>query len=166
MSARIDILNRSLARKTEEIDDKISAYFDAVRCANGQPLNDKRDGHKTLAKWDRQNDSIRRLAESIEKTKAAIEREQTAERRAQEVAESLPEPIKRELDSGLLTQWRKHPQTFFVTGVDKARIVLLDDGRLAYRYAREITDADQRKKFAQTYNALRAEIAKATGEQS
>jgi len=159
MSKRLEILNRSLERKIEAMDAKIGAHFDSVRSANGQPLNDKRNGRATMASWDRQNDAIRSIADGIEKTKAAIEREQAKILRVESVADSLPGPIKREIAAGLLTQWRKHPRTFFVAGVDKARIVLLDDGRLAHRYAASITDADQRRTFARTYNALSKEVA-------
>ncbi len=159
MSKRLEILQRSLERKTEAMDAKIGAHFDSVRSANGQPLNDKRNGRTTLAQWDRQNEAIRTIADGIEKTKAAIEREQAAIGRVESAAEFLPQPIKREVAAGLLTQWRKHPRAFFVAGVDKARIVLLDDGRLAHRYAASITDADQRRKFARTFNALSAEVA-------
>ena len=159
MSARLEILKQSLARKTEAMDAKIAAHFDAVRSANGQPLNDKRNGRATMAQWDRQNDAIRGIADGIERTKAAIGREQSAIERVNFVADALPEPIKREIATGLLTQWRKHPRTFFVTGVDKARIVLLDDGRLAHRYVASITDAGQRRTFARAFNALSKELA-------
>lgn len=159
MSRRLEILQRSLERKTEAMDAKIGAHFESVRSANGQPLNDKRNGRATMAGWERQNDAIRSVADGIEKTKAAIEREQSAIDRVEAAAASLPEPVKREIAAGLLTQWRKHPRTFFVAGVDKARIVLLDDGRLAHRYAASITDAGQRRTFARTFNALSKEVA-------
>ena len=159
MSCRLDILKRSLARKAEAMDEKIGAHFDSVRAANGQPLNDKRNGRATMAQWDRQNDAIRSIADGIEKTKAAIEREQSAIERVNSVADVLPEPIKRQMASGLLVQWRKHPRTFFVAGVDKARIVLLADGRLAHRYVASITDAGQRRTFARTFNMLSKELS-------
>ena len=159
MSSRLDILKRSLARKTESMDEKIGAHFESVKSANGQPLNDKRNGRATLDRWGRQNEGIRSIAGEIEKTKAAIEREQSAIDRVNSVADALPEPIKRQMASGLLVQWRKHPRTFFVAGVDKARIVLLADGRLAHRYVASITDADQRRKFARTFNRLSTELS-------
>lgn len=158
-SARLEILKRSLSKKTEAFDLRMGAHFESVKSANGQPLNDKRNGGTTLAKWDRQNDSLRNLSKGIEKTKAAIEREESQIQRVESAAESFPDPIKREIASGHLVQWRKHPRTFFVAGVEKARIVLLDDGRLAHRYVSSITDAEQRKTFARTYNQLSAEIA-------
>lgn len=158
-SPRLEVLRRSLARKTEALDAKLSEHFASVKAANGQPLNDKRNGAATLSKWDRQNEAIRRMAEGIEKTKAAIEREESAVRRVADVSGALPAPIRDAVTSGLLQQWRKHPNTFFVSGVEKARIVLLEDGRLAHRYASSITDADQRRIFAQTYNRLSHEVA-------
>lgn len=158
-SPRLEILRRSLARKQAALDAKISEHFASVKAANGQPLNDKRNGAATLSKWDRQNESIRRMADGIEKTKAAIEREESAIRRVAGVSGALPAPVSDAVTSGLLQQWRKHPKTFFVAGVDKARIVLLDDGRLAHRYVTSITCADQRRIFAQTYNRLSHEVA-------
>lgn len=77
MSKRLEILQGSLAKKTALFDQKLQAHMDDVKSANGQPLNDKRNGGKTLGRWDRQNDSLRTLNESIEATKAAIEREKT-----------------------------------------------------------------------------------------
>lgn len=156
-SKRLEVLQASLARKTAALDQKIAEHFAAVRQANGQPLNDKRNGAATLARWERQNAAIRKLSEGVEKTKAAIERETAAIERTRAV--QLPEPIERDIKSGLIAQWRKHPNTFFVSGVDKARLVLLDDGRLAHRYVTAITDPDQRKTFAQTYNRLSQEVA-------
>jgi len=147
------------------IEARIADHFDSVKSANGQPLNDKRNGRKTLDRWERQSDSIRKLSEGIEKTRAAIEREQAALDRVSSAAADLPGAVKREIESGLLQQWRKHPRTFFVTGVDKARIVLLDDGRLAHRYTNLVTDPEQRKILAKTFNSLSAELDRVKGAQ-
>lgn len=156
MSKRLDQLERSLERKQDAVNDKIAAHFECVKSANGQPLNDKRNGQATRVSWERQNDVIRRLLSEIEKTEAAIEREKSAIARVESV--TLPAPINRAIAEGRLRQWRKHPKTFFVDGVDEARIVLLDDGRLAHRHVSAITCADQWRKFAKTYNELRAEM--------
>jgi hypothetical protein len=158
-SPRLQVLRRSLARKNEAMDAKISEHFASVKAANGQPLNDKRNGAATLSKWDRQNESIRRIAEEIEKTKAAIDREISSISRVAKASDSLPTPIRDAVASGLLQQWRKHPNTFFVSGVDKSRIVLLQDGRLAHRYAKSISCADQRRIFAHAYNRLAEEVS-------
>lgn len=159
LASRLDVLKASLARKEAKLDERINAHFQDVKAANGQPLNDKREGGKTLSRWDRQNDAIRKLYEGVDLTKRAIEREEAAMKRVAEAADELPPAIRSKLDDGTLIQWRKHPRTFFVAGVDKARMVLLDDGRLAHRYVREITDAEQRRTFARTYNALARELA-------
>lgn len=156
-SPRLRVLEESLAKKQARFDERIGQHFDAVRATNGQPLNDKRNGASTLKKWERQNNALRSDQESIEVTRAAIEREVATIERIAAVA--LPEAIMQALADGRLVQWRKHPTTFFVNGVGKARIVLLPDGQVAHRYASQIKDAAQHKVFAKTYNALRAAIA-------
>lgn len=155
MSARMEVLKRSLERKQAAFDARLSAHFDAARATNGQPLNDKRNGAATLKQWDRQNNALRSAQAGIEATQAAIEREAaTIERIA---AVELPAAIQSRIDAGELSQWRKHPHTFFVAGVEKARIVLLPDGRVAHRYVRCIPDPEQRRVFARVYNAIHAE---------
>lgn len=156
-SHRLRVLKASLAKKQAAFDARLAVHFDAVRATNGQPLNDKRNGVATLRQWERQNDALRSAQAGIEVTQAAIEREAaTIERIA---AVGLPAAIQSRIDTGELVQWSKHPTTFFVTGVEKARIVLLPDGQVAHRYASQIKDAAQHKVFAKTYNALRAAIA-------
>lgn len=155
-SPRLRVLKASLEKKQARFDERIGQHFAAVRAANGQPLNDKRNGASTLKKWAKQEDALRSLQEGIETTSRAIERERSAIARAAEV--DLPDAIKRGIADGLLIQWRKHPTTFFVAGVEKARIVLLPDGQVAHRYARCITDPEQRRVFARVYNAIHAEI--------
>lgn len=155
MSARMEVLQRSLERKQAAFDARLSAHFDAVRATNGQPLNDKRNCAATLRQWERQNDALRSAQASIEVTHAAIDREVATIERIAAVA--LPDAIQSRIDAGELSQWRKHPTTFFVTGVEKARIVLLPDGQVAHRYARCITDPEQRRVFARVYNAIHEE---------
>ncbi len=155
-SPRLRVLEESLAKKQAQFDERLAQHFADVRSANGQPLNDKRNGVATLNKWERQNDALRAAQASIEVTQAAIEREAaTIERVA---AVELPKAIKSRIDTGVLSQWRKHPTTFFVSGVEKARIVLLPDGRVAHRYVRCIPDPEQHRVFARVYNAIHAEI--------
>jgi hypothetical protein len=61
------------------------------------------------------------------------------------------------VESGELVQWRKHPHTFFVPGVDKARIVW-DEKRkvVAHKFVSEITVQEQRTKFVRIFNPLGA----------
>ena len=76
MSKRLEILKNSLAKKEQDLANRFDTHFKTVKQANGQPLNDKRNGQATLNKWDRQSDGIRTAQESIEKTKRAIEFEE------------------------------------------------------------------------------------------
>ena len=47
----------------------------------------------------------------------------------------------------------------FVDGVDKARIIWDNKKKVVmHKFASSITDADQRKKFAQIYNSLHTAI--------
>ncbi|MCP1651658.1 hypothetical protein [Pseudomonas nitroreducens] len=157
MSRRLEILRASLAKKEALFDQKLSAHMESVKAANGQPLNDKRNGSATLEKWDRQNDALRTLDASIDKTKRAIEREEAKIATVQAVA--LPDCIKALIDSGVLTQWRKHPRFFFVSGVDKARITLMDNGQIGHRYLSSITTKEQYAIFRDTFNTLKAQLS-------
>ena len=73
MTKRLEVLKASLVKKEAELDRRMQAHFDTVKEANGQPLNDKRNGQATLNKWEKQNDAIRNQQAEIEKTKRAIE---------------------------------------------------------------------------------------------
>jgi len=72
MSKKLEILKQSLAKKEEQLNAKLDTHFATVKQANGQPLNDKRNGQATLNKWERQNEGIRTMQKSIEATKQAI----------------------------------------------------------------------------------------------
>ena len=155
---RLDILNASLAKKQALVDAKISGHFSSVAEANGQPLNDKRNGAATMREWERQNDSIRAAIAGVEVTKAAIEREENKISNCEAANEKIPKPILDLVRDGVLTQWRKHPETFFVVGVEKARIVWVEKKGLCNRYYSECIDKEQRAKFAQVFNDLKAKI--------
>jgi hypothetical protein len=47
MSKKLEILSRSLEKKQLELQRLIDAHIQGVRQANGQPLNDKRNGAAT-----------------------------------------------------------------------------------------------------------------------
>ena len=57
MTKRLEVLKASLVKKEAELDRRMQAHFDTVKQANGQPLNDKRNGQATLNKWDKQNNA-------------------------------------------------------------------------------------------------------------
>lgn len=152
---RLEILEESLKKKQQLFDRRLQNHFDTVKQTNGQPLNDKRNGHATLDKWDRQNESLRRLQGEIEKTEAAIERERGKILHVETVKETLPAEMLALVESGALIQWRKSPNTFFVPGVDKARIIWDAKKRIvAHKFANTLTDREQRKRFADVYNPL------------
>jgi hypothetical protein len=153
---RLEILENSLLKKEALFDEKLQSHFDAVRQANGQPLNDKRNGQATLNKWERQNGSLRKLQGGIEATKAAIEREEETIKHVKNVTENLPKEITDMLDSGILIQWRKYPNIFFVKEVDKARIIWDAKKKIvAHKFVNAIS-GEQRKKFAEIFNTLYA----------
>lgn len=160
-SKRLEILKQSLIKKEELFSDRLQNHIDTVKQANGQPLNDKRNGRATLNKWDRQNDALRNIQEGIEKTKRAIEKEEGKIFDVEHAKGSLPAEILKLVESGELIQWRKHPNTFFVPGVDKARIVWTKDKVIAHKFTSEVTDKEQWKIFARTFNALRAALIEA-----
>jgi hypothetical protein len=167
MNSRLTVLQQSLAKKEAAFDAKLDQHFLSVKATNGQPLNDKRNGAATMRRFDSQNDSLRTAKQGIERTKEAIERERSKIANTERVADTLPQAVKDRLTDGTLEQWRKHPTTFFVVGVAKARIVVLDGGKvIAHRYLSSITDPEQRRIFARTFNELRALVAQATGSTS
>lgn len=152
---RLEILEESLKKKQQLFDRRLQDHFDTVKQTNGQPLNDKRNGRATLDKWDRQNESLRRLQDGIEKTKMAIERERGKMLHVDAAKETLPAEILALIESGALIQWRKYPNMFFVPGVDKARIIWDAKKRIvAHKFANTLTDREQRKRFADVYNPL------------
>jgi hypothetical protein len=137
---KLKILEASLVKKEALLEARFEAHFASVKQANGQPLNDKRNGQATLNKWERQNEAIRNQQESIERTKRAIEKEKYKIIGVEGAKETLPKCILDMIESGQLIQWRKHPNTFFVKGVDKARIVWDDKKKLIFtRYKNTIT---------------------------
>ncbi len=161
MSKRLEILKKSLAKKEQELQRRLDEHFATVKQANGQPLNDKRNGSATLKKWEKQNDGIRNVQTSIEKTKQAIEIEGNKVLEVELSKKYIPKEILQLVESGELIQWRKYPHTFFVHGVDKARIVWIEKTKqVAHKFLNEIPTIDQRKKFAQVFNLLAKQLKK------
>lgn len=157
--SRLEILKASLIKKEALLDKKFETHFADVRQANGQPLNDKRNGRSTLNRWDRQSDALRNLKQGIEKTKRAIEIEEGKIVDTEAAKKTFPKVILDLIETGDLIQWRKHPNTFFVSGVDKARIVWNSKNKvITHRYTSEVTDKEQWRKFAKTFNLIRAAL--------
>jgi hypothetical protein len=152
---KMQILKESLKKKEQQFDERLNEHFGSVKQANGQPLNDKRNGRATINKWEKQNDALRNLKDSIEKTKKAIEIEEGKIYAVENSKEYIPSEILELITSGELIQWRKYPNIFFVNGVNKARIIW-DSKRkkVAHKFTDTLTDKEQRKKFATIYNKL------------
>lgn len=152
MSRRLEILKSSLAKKESMFNQRLQQHFDTVKEANGQPLNDKRNGRATLNKWDKQSEGLRNIERSIQRTKDAIEKEEMKIAIAESV--SIPVYLQEAIDAGLITQWRKHPRFFFVTGVKHGRIVLNEEtGALSYRYLNKISK-EEYPIFRDVFNKL------------
>jgi hypothetical protein len=157
-SKRLAILQGSLTKKEADLNRRFDEHFADVRSANGQPLNDKRNGPSTMARWERQSDSIRSSMTGIEKTKRAIEREKNLIDNVNSL--ELPPAIKTAMESGNITQWRKHPNRFFVKGVEKGRIVYFPEtGTIGHHYLNDIPK-EQYPLFRDTYNQLRKDLRK------
>lgn len=158
MSKKLDILTESLKKKESVLDDKFNTHFDTVAQANGQPLNDKRNGHKTLAKWEKQNDDIRNQMASIEKTKNAIEREEQLIANVESFI--VPKFLAHFIESGQIIQWRKYPNRFFVNGVDKGRLIWdIKKQKLLYSHLTSVPK-DQIAKFKEVARIVFAEYRK------
>ena len=153
---RLEILENSLAKKEAELVQRINTHYDDVMSANGQPLNDKRKGRVTMDRWERQCRAIANQKESVEKTKQAIEKEK--DKIAWVELFTVPAPIQELLDTGVLTQWRRHPNYFFVKGVERARIVY-ENGKIYARYHTEIPDQQQYAIYRDVFNSLAKKIA-------
>lgn len=156
MTNRLDILQASLDKKIAKLDALIQAHFDTVQQANGQPLNDKRNGQATLNKWQKQNDAISRQCLEIEKTKRAIEAEEYKIRKC-EVA-VYPACFEQLINDGTLVQWRKYPNRFFVRGVDKARIIWDAKKGLLNSYYKAIPNQEQQELFKAVWYRLKDEL--------
>lgn len=160
MSDQLEILRASLEKKEAKLDAMIGAHFADVRQTNGQPLNDKRGGAATMRRWEKQNDALRNQQAEIEKTQNAIEREELKRKWVDRVTETIPQPILDLIADGTLNQWKKHPNTFFVAGIDRARIVWdIKKRQIGVRYFDEVKDPEQRRRFVALFNALKEAIA-------
>lgn len=166
-SKRLNILKSSLAKKEQQFKDKLQNHFNTVKQSHGQPLNDKRDGARTLRKWEKQNESLLNLQKSIEKTKNAINKEEGKIKDVEFANTFIPAEIQKLVKTGELIQWRKYPHIFFVNGVDKARIIWDNKKKVvAYKYFGQIKDnssstaKEQKSKFARIYNKLNAVLNK------
>ena len=156
MTKRLKILQDSLAKKKAKLEQRLAQHFADVRSANGQPLNDKRNGNATLNRWERQNQAIINLQKSIEKTKKAIELEEFRIWDVDRTKNVLPQIFHDMIANREIVQWRKHPTRFFIPGIEKTRIVYNPKNNslsIAYKqYA--MIDQNTWSKFAKIFNKI------------
>jgi len=156
MATRREILEASLKKKQDKFDQDLSIHMDDVRGAQGEPMAGHSGGEKVLSRWEKQNKSLKRQNDSIEKTKRALEREDDRDYNKQQAANLLKEMPKIFQDmvaDGTLNQWIKYPNTFFVEGVEKARIQF-KKGKAFHKYARHSGNYEQFQKFKAVYNQI------------
>lgn len=158
--SRLDILKNSLEKKKNLFHSKLSDHFATVKQSNGQPLNDKRNGAVTLKKWERQNNSLRNLDDSIKSTSAAIEKEEYKIKSCDAIKEILPEVFLNLIEKKKINQWRKYPNRFFVSGVEKARIIYKSDtNTITCQYVSEIPkETGQYEIFRDCFNYIKSQL--------
>lgn len=161
MSKRLKILQNSLAKKQAKMDRLIANHFTDVKSANGQPLNDKRNGTATFKRWERQNEAIRNIKDGIKNTERAIEKEKSKISKVESMQDKLPDILASLLRDGVITQWRRHPNTFFVKGVENARLHFdLNTKLISHKYVKEISDKEQYTIFRDVFNRINNEYNK------
>lgn len=101
-SRKLNILSESLSKKEKILNEKLQNHFDTVAQANGQPLNDKRNGYKTLAKY-----------ETLEKLRTAL-----ADREKYEAEQAELERVRKDEAERLQ---REHDERIAREAVEKAK---------------------------------------------
>lgn len=155
MTKKLEILKASLEKKQNEFDVQLSKHMDDVRGAQGEPMSGHARGDLVLKRWDKQNNSLKTLDKSIERTKAAIEREEYKIANIEATNEEIPDLFLDLCKEGLLNQWRKYPNIFFVVGVDKARIGWDTKKKIPYhKFYKEIQSKDEQENFRLIWNKI------------
>lgn len=154
--SRLDVLKTSLQKKRAKVDDAFGNHFADVKLANGQPLNDKRNGSATMDRWEKQSNAIRNARHEVTKTERAIKREEGKLADVEYANGRLPQYVLDMVSAGEITQWRKHPNVFFVPDVDNGRVFVdLDTGAIGVRHMHAIPE-NQYPKFRDTVNKMLA----------
>lgn len=64
---QIEIAQRALDAKKAQLDNAYKLYFNHIKQANGQPINDKKNGSAWFRRRESFNDQIRRLKDDVER---------------------------------------------------------------------------------------------------
>lgn len=191
MATRLEIAKNKLGRLEKELYQAQDAASAHLALANGQPMNDKRNGPAFFKRQDKLEDKIFRIMDEIKKQKERIEHLEdiesykaeglnrngiglkltidniprikeeiekyekgkisytaaTIRKYKKRVAEleaaaaqientEISQKAQELIDSGKVTQWKKHPTVYFVKGYRKIAVILDTDGRfkLSARY--------------------------------
>jgi len=160
MTKRLNILKNSLEKKENLLNDKINNLYADVRQANGQPMNDKRNGHATMKRWDNKEQAIYNQINEINKTKEAIEKEESKIAYVEAIKQELPQCIINYIESGKITQWRKYPNRFFVPNGGRSRLIWDDKtSKLTYLYKKSS------KEECEVFRSVAIELNKALKNQ-
>lgn len=158
MTKRLEILKRSLEKKEQALNDKVSAIFSHQATTHGSPVNDKRGASSFFKKAERLNDSAGNALKEIEKTKEAIDREEWKIKNTESAKENFPQPILELIKQGVLVQWRKHPRFLFIEGVSKARLSWDAKKGLLIRYGDQVI-GEERELLKSIFYPLKEALA-------
>lgn len=166
---RREILEKSLEKKRTIFNDRFRSHWDYTVGLQGEPIGGPRAQDRAIRnRLEREDRALRRMSEEVKKTERALAREERKEIDTANAYDALPEPLRAAIDAGLIVQWRRHPNTFFVPGVEKGRLAWIPEsaknaksalrGTLVARYAHQIPDQAQYAAFRDVANALWAAL--------
>ncbi len=73
-NSRLGKSKRKLARLQNELNDQIEKMFEHQRKTNGQPMNDKRNGHSWFRQQERIENKVQSLREEIKQQEKQVEK--------------------------------------------------------------------------------------------
>lgn len=155
MTKRLEILKNSLIKKETSFNEKLDVHFSDVKQGQGEPMRGHRRGNQILARWEKQDDQLRKLDADVEITKNAIEREESKIGYCERTLKEMPDFMGEAVENGKIKQWRKYPNMFFVSGVDKARIIYnIEKNQLSNKFTENLT-AEEKEIFESVYRELK-----------
>lgn len=141
---RVQILKASLEQKEQKLNELLKGRFAEAKQSN-----------QKLSEWAKQNAEVKEMLYSIETTKRAIKAEQKKVDKLKEINKKLPSEILELLEKGVISQWERYPNRFFVVGVKHARIVLdFETSNIMYQHLKLIPNEYQLNKFKAVYSEL------------
>ncbi|NCX95785.1 MAG: hypothetical protein EBX41_05120 [Chitinophagia bacterium] len=147
-SQRLEILKNSLIKKEERQQYLLSQFYGGWHGRQGQPIDLSRKSDRALLnRTDKYDNALRNISAEIQKTKDAIEREEGKLRQVELTNQILPASLLEFVNRGELIQWRKYPNTFFIPGIEKVRLIWKPkENKLFTRYG-EYLQKSQKQEF-------------------